>query len=151
MLSNNSPSYGQSSYHLILVPKYRLRAFAREDIERCLRTLIECIARKEDQRVHALEVPPTKSMAQVMQLLKGKTAYELFRVFPELRAMFRGGHLWSRGKFFRSVGEVTADAIEHYILESQGTGRRSRRSIQGAPPPANAERDVQSTLDAFAG
>ncbi len=162
MLSSYSHSYGQSSYHIILVPKYRRRAFARPEIARCLRTLIEGIVKKEGMTLHALEVmsdhahafldvSPSRSVAQVFQLLKGKTAYHLFRVFPELRAMFRGGHLWSRGKFFRSVGEVTADAIEHYILESQGTGRCSRPSIQGAPPPANAERDVQSTLDAFAG
>ncbi|MCK4367278.1 MAG: transposase [Thermoplasmata archaeon] len=89
-------------------------------------------------------------MAQVIQLLKAKTAYELFRVFPELRAMFWRGHLWSRGKFFRSVNSVTADVIEHYILESQGIGRRPRPSIHRAPPPGTIERDVQSTLDAFA-
>ncbi|MCK4444260.1 MAG: transposase [Thermoplasmata archaeon] len=86
----------------------------------------------------------------MVHILKGKTAYELFRVFPELRVMFRKGHLWSRGKFFRSVGSVTADVIEHYILESQGMGRRSRPSIRRPSPAATMERDVQSTLDAFA-
>ena len=161
MLCSYSHAYGETSYHIVLVPKYRRRAFAREDIARCLRNLIESIAKKEGMRLHALEVmpdhlhiflevPPTKSMAQVIQLLKGKTAYHLFRVFPELRVMFRRGHLWSRGKFFRSVGSVTADVIEHYILDSQGTGRRPRPSIYRAPPPATMERDVQSTLDAFA-
>ncbi|TET91285.1 MAG: IS200/IS605 family transposase [Methanomassiliicoccales archaeon] len=96
-----------------------------------------------------LDVQPTKSMAQVMQLLKGKTAYHLFRVFPELRSMFFGGHLWSRGKFFRSVGEVTADVIEHYILESQGRVKRDTVSNQGSPPSTPAKEDVQSTLEAF--
>ena len=33
-----------------------------------------------------------------------------------------GGHLWTRGKFFRSVGEVTSDKIEFYIKESQSGG-----------------------------
>jgi putative transposase len=160
MLSSYSHSYGQAAYHIVLTPKYRRRAFARKDIARCLRNLIEGIARRERMRVHALEVmpdhvhlflevPPSKSMARVVQTFKGKTAYHLFRVFPELRSMFRGGHLWSRGKFFRSVGAVTGDVIEHYILESQGTGRRPRPSIQREPPPAPAVRDVQSTLQAF--
>lgn len=98
-----------------------------------------------------LDVPPTRSIAQVIQLFKGKTAYHLFRVFPELRAMFWRSHLWSGGKFFRSVGSVTADVIEHYILESCGGQRRHRPSIRGAPPTATKERDVQSTLDAFTG
>jgi len=162
MLSSYSHAYGQTSYHIVLVPKYRRRAFARKDIARCLYALIESIAKKEGMRLHALEVmpdhvhafleiPPCKSVAQVVHILKGKTAYELFRVFPELRVMFRRGHLWSRGKFFRSVGSVTADVIEHYILDSQGTGRRPRPSIHRAPPPATMERDVQSTLEAFTG
>jgi putative transposase len=161
MLSSYSHGYGQTSYHIVLVPKYRRRAFARPDIERCLRVLIEGIARKEEMRLHALEVmadhvhlfldmPPYKSVAQGVQLLKGKTAYHLFRVFPELRAMFRGGHLWSRGKFFRSVGEVTADAIQHYILESQGTGRRPLDRKHATPPSVPTVQGVQSTLDAFA-
>lgn len=149
MLSSYGHGYGQSSYHIILVPKYRRRAFAPPDIERCLRTLIECIARKEGLRVHTLEVPPTKSMAQVIQLLKGKTAYHLFRVFPELRAMFWRSRLWSRGKFFRSVGSVTDDVIEHYISDSQGKGRRTRPSIRRAPPRVPLRVSAQSTLEAF--
>jgi len=162
MLCSYSHGYGQTSYHIVLVPKYRRRAFAREDIARCLRNLIASIAKKEGMRLHALEVmpdhlhiflevPPTKSMAQVIQLLKGKTAYHLFRVFPELRVMFWRGHLWSGGKFFRSVGSVTADVIEHYILESRGGQRRHRPSIQGAPPRTSVIGDVQSTLEAFTG
>ncbi|MEE9116568.1 MAG: hypothetical protein V3U09_06700, partial [Thermoplasmata archaeon] len=75
----------------------------------------------------------------------------LFRVFPELRAMFKRGHLWSRGKFFRSVGELTADAIEHYILESRSGQRRPRPSIKDAPPRPSIMGDVQSTLKAFTG
>ncbi len=67
---------------------------------------------------------------------EGKTAYHLFRVFPELRAMFMKGHLWSRGKFFRSVGAVTDEVIEHYILESRGGQRRPRPSIQESPRTA---------------
>jgi len=162
MLSSYSHTYGQPSYHIVLAPKYRRRAFAREDIVRCLRNLIESIAKKEGMRLHALEVmpdhihiflevPPTKSMAQVIQLLKGKTGYHLFRLFPELRAIFWRGYLWSRGKLFRSVGSVTADVIEHYILESRGGQKRHRPSIRRSPPATTMERDVQSTLEAFTG
>ncbi|HWQ19671.1 MAG TPA: transposase, partial [Methanotrichaceae archaeon] len=39
---------------------------------------------------------------------------------PELKKRYWGGNLWSSGKFFRSVGNVTADTIKHYIEESQG-------------------------------
>ncbi|HDP73639.1 MAG TPA: hypothetical protein ENN46_01635, partial [Candidatus Woesearchaeota archaeon] len=32
-----------------------------------------------------------------------------------------GEHLWSPGKFFRSVGNVSADVIQNYIKHSQGS------------------------------
>jgi len=44
----------------------------------------------------------------------------LFKLHPELKKRYWGGSLWSSGKFFRSVGNVTADTIKHYIEESQG-------------------------------
>ncbi|HHE36183.1 MAG TPA: IS200/IS605 family transposase, partial [Candidatus Woesearchaeota archaeon] len=36
------------------------------------------------------------------------------------------GHLWSPGKFFRSVGNVTAEAIKNYIAQSnRGSAKQS--------------------------
>ncbi len=45
MSSSHIYSYGQSSYHIFLVPNYQRRAFARPEIARCLRTLIEDIVK----------------------------------------------------------------------------------------------------------
>ena len=44
----------------------------------------------------------------------------MFKLHPEFKKRYWGGNLWSSGKFFRSVGNVTADTIKHYINESQG-------------------------------
>jgi len=44
----------------------------------------------------------------------------MFKLHPELKKRYWGGSLWSSGKFFRSVGNVTADTIKHYMKESQG-------------------------------
>jgi hypothetical protein len=41
----------------------------------------------------------------------------LFRLHPELKKRYWGGNLWSSGKFFRSVGNVT-------INQSGITGKR---------------------------
>ncbi|KUG17970.1 mobile element protein [hydrocarbon metagenome] len=60
----------------------------------------------------------------------------MFRLHPELKKRYWGGNLWSGGKFFRSVGNVTADTTKHYIKESQGKQkaefhlRRSKESGQ---------------------
>ena len=32
--------------------------------------------------------------------------------------MYKRGSMWSPGKFYRSVGSVTSDTIEHYIQHS---------------------------------
>ena len=65
-----------------------------------------------------VEVPPTMSVSKALNLLKGYSSYKLFQKHRWLRAYFRKGHLWSPGKFFRSVGNVTAEAIKNYIAQS---------------------------------
>jgi REP element-mobilizing transposase RayT len=44
----------------------------------------------------------------------------LFRLHPELEKRYCDGSLWSSGKFFRSVGNVTAETIKHYIKNLRG-------------------------------
>jgi putative transposase len=67
-----------------------------------------------------LEFRPSSSLSRVVQFLKGGSSYRMFKLHPELKKGYWGGSLWSSGKFFRSVGNVTADTIKHYIKESQG-------------------------------
>jgi hypothetical protein len=43
---------------------------------------------------------------------------------------FFGGNLRSNGKFFRSVGNATADTIKHYIKESQGKPKAELHSCR---------------------
>jgi hypothetical protein len=56
---------------------------------------------------------------QKFQYLKGGSSHRLFRLHPELKKRYWDRSLWSSGKFFRSVENVTADTIKHYIKESQ--------------------------------
>jgi len=69
-----------------------------------------------EDHVHLfLEFHPSTSLSKVVQYLKGGSSYRLFRLHPELKKRYWGRSLWSSGKFFRSVGNVTADTIKHYI------------------------------------
>ena len=52
----------------------------------------------------------------------------MFKLHPELREKYWGGNLWSSGKFYRSIGNVTADTIRHYINDSQGKQKKEIRS-----------------------
>jgi putative transposase len=66
--------------------------------------------------VHLLiSLPPQVTIS--MQWLKGRTAHHLLAEFPHLKKQFRGRHLWARGYFCCSSGNVTDDVIAKYIAE----------------------------------
>ena len=67
-----------------------------------------------------VEFDPSNSLSEVVQYLKGGSSYRIFKLHPEIKKRYWGGSLWSSGKFYRSVGNVTADTIKRYIKESQG-------------------------------
>jgi putative transposase len=129
-LASFSHGYGQLAYHIVLVTKYRRKMFGAELLAKRVDTTLREIANRYKMQIHALKVledhvhifinfKPSMSLSAVFQYLKGISSYEIFKDFPWLKAKFRTGHMWSRGKFFRTVGSVTAEAIEHYINESQ--------------------------------
>ena len=128
---------GQNSYHLIWKPKYAWDCFkfpwVQKDCDAILReasvrygmTIYELEVMPD--HVHCfVEVPPTMSVSHALNLLKGYSAYKLFRKHKWLRNYFRKGHFWSPGKFFRSVGNVTGEAIKNYIAVSNREGRQQQ-------------------------
>jgi putative transposase len=62
-----------------------------------------------------VSVPPQVTISRLLQRLKGKTAYKLMQEFPHLRKKFWGQHLWARGYFCCSSGNVTDEVILQYI------------------------------------
>jgi len=129
-LESYSHGFGQLTYHIVFVPKYRRPIFNEEFVKRACDMLFRQIAEKYGFTIHELqimpdhvhlfiEVNPSDSISRVVQLFKGISARRLFQRFPEL-ARFSREHIWSAGKFYRSVGNVTADTVKHYIACSQG-------------------------------
>jgi len=49
------------------------------------------------------------------EYLKGKTSHKLLMEFAHLRRQFWGRHLWARGYFAASSGNVTDEVILQYI------------------------------------
>jgi putative transposase len=70
-----------------------------------------------EDHVHVfLGFPPRYSIADVVQRLKGRSAREIFRKYPEVKKELWGGEFWEDGYFVRTVGEkVTKDIIRKYI------------------------------------
>jgi putative transposase len=66
--------------------------------------------------VHLLvALPPQVTISRLPQWLKGKTAYNLLAEFPHLRKTFWGRHIWARGYFCCSTGNVTDEVVAEYI------------------------------------
>jgi putative transposase len=65
-----------------------------------------------------VEIPPSMCVSRAFQLLKGVSARIIKRNFYAYKRL---KSVWSKGKFFRSIGNVTKDVIENYIKYSQGS------------------------------
>ena len=55
------------------------------------------------------------SASKLVQYLKGNTSRKLQMGYKELNKQFWGRHMWSRGYFVASNGNVTDDVIKEYI------------------------------------
>ena len=112
-------------YHFVCITKYR-KPVLRGDIGTDVRDLIREICRTLDveilqghvrpDHVHLLlSVPPHLAPSRVMQRIKGKTSHHLLQDRRKLRAEFWGRHLWARGYFVCTSGNVTDEVIARYI------------------------------------
>lgn len=116
-------------YHLVWITKYRkpvLRGAVglrvRELIRQTCATLdVEIVkGHVAVDHVHLLvSVPPQVSVSELMQRIKGRSSRRMLDEFDELKKQFWGRHLWARGYFAVSSGNVTDEVIARYI-ELQG-------------------------------
>ena len=60
-------------------------------------------------------IPPTMSVSDALRILKGGLSHELFRKKPNFRKRYPKGHLWSPGKFYRSIGDADLETTRSYL------------------------------------
>jgi putative transposase len=72
-----------------------------------------------------VSAPPYHSVSKIMQMVKGKTSRKLLSENRKLSNKFWGRHLWARGYFVASSGNVTDEVISEYI-ELQDLAERAR-------------------------
>ena len=111
--------------HVVFTTKYRKPALGGEVGTR-VRELIRDICAQHEEKimqghvakdhVHLfLSIPPQVTISRLLQWLKGKTAHHLLGEFAHLKKQFWGRHLWARGYFCCSSGNVTDEIIAEYI------------------------------------
>ena len=116
-------------YHLVWITKYRKPVLSGPVAER-LRELVRIICKAIDveilsghvsrNHVHLfVSVPPHISVSKLMQSIKGKTSRKLLLEYKHLNRQYWGRHLWARGYFAASSGNVTDEVIMQYIQNQE--------------------------------
>lgn len=112
-------------YHFVWVTKYRYQVLKGEVGVR-LRDLLRqsCMSRDikivkgsvSSDHVHMLvSCPPTLAPARIVQFLKGRSSRRIQEEFATLKKRYWGRHIWARGYFVATVGQVTEEMIKEYI------------------------------------
>ena len=120
-------------YHFVWTTKYRKSvltgqvAFRLREVVRevCKTHEIEILqGHVSRDHVHILvSAPPNMSASKIMQYVKGKSSRKLMMEFRPLNRQFWGRHMWARGYFVATSGNVTDEVIAEYIR------------LQGTEPP----------------
>ena len=128
-------------YHVVWITKYR-KPVLHGQVAIRLRELIRQTCASLDVYIitghvsvdhsHLLvSVPPNLAVSDLVQRLKGRSSRRLLEEFGELSRQYWGRHLWARGYFAVSTGNVTDEVIKQYI-ESHGE----------TPPDDNGNFDI---------
>ena len=120
--------------HLVWITKYRKPVLYGQESLR-IRDLIRKICADVEVEILAgnvrrdhvhllLSYPPQLSISKLVQKLKGVTSRKLLQESGRLRKEFWGHHLWARGYFAVSTGNVTDEVIAEYIKNQDEVERR---------------------------
>src|ERR1041385_6199086 len=66
-----------------------------------------------------------------------RSSYRLLAEFPHMRKRFWGRHVWARGYFCRSSGNVTDEVIQAYIAQQSHDSDDVFRIEGEASPPGD--------------
>jgi len=116
-------------YHIVWITKYR-KPVMSGDIAVRVRDLIREISRSLDveiikghvarEHVHLfVSIPPHVSVSNYVKAVKGKSSRKLLSEYRRLSKAFWGRHIWARGYFVASTGNVTDEVIAEYIRLQQ--------------------------------
>ena len=118
-------------YHFVWVTKYRKKVLGGA-VGRRTRELVREVCRTNEveilegsvslDHVHLLvSCPPQLAPSQLMKYVKGKSSRKLLQEFNHLQRQYWGRHLWARGYFVASSGNITDEVVMAYIRGQEGT------------------------------
>lgn len=118
----------ECKYHVVILPKYRKKAFfgrVRKEIGLILRDLcrqkevVLVEGKAMPDHIHMLlSVPPKYSIAMMMGYLKGKSAIRIHREVLRTKGTLFGRDFWARGYCVSTVG-LNEEQIRQYIRNQE--------------------------------
>jgi putative transposase len=119
-------------YHIVWITKYRkpilhggIGIRVRELIRQTCASLEVYIEKGHIAKDHVhllVSVPPDLAVSELVQRMKGRSSRLMLQEFGELKRAYWGRHLWARGYFVASTGNVTDEVIAEYIEKQAQQG-----------------------------
>jgi putative transposase len=120
----------ESLWHVMFCTKYRYDMFTKFKYKNLCEASIRKAATKHNIEIIELEVmpdhvhllirlPPMLSIEKAIMILKGGSAYIFFRNHKKARLRYPQGHLWSKGKFYTTVGYTDLPSTLDYIRNQE--------------------------------
>lgn len=117
------------TYHIVFIPKYRRKVLYgtnKKDIAEIIKKLCDmkgvnlieghvCL-----DHIHIyVAIPPKLAVSEFMSYLKGKSALMFFDRHPEVHVSWADRHLWARGYYVETVGNVNEETVRAYIRNQE--------------------------------
>jgi putative transposase len=115
----------KNMYHLVWIPKYRKRILEGL-LKKRLEELLESCAKEngweiqelnvQQDHVHlVIQLPPSISVSEAIQFLKGISSKIIRSEFPEIKKYLWGTSFWADGFFSETVGQCSEATILNYV------------------------------------
>lgn len=114
------------NFHLVWVTQYRTTIFDTEQKQKEMKQILQTIANIYEIVIQEMEVMPDHihmlisfnpkhAPSSIVKTLKGRSARDWFKKFPDTKQKLWKGHLWSPSFFMSTLGNMSKDVVENYI------------------------------------
>ena len=128
-LKRTSHAVYTAQYHLVWIPKFRMRLLGGE-VGNKLKEILSGIAIRYGWELDTMEVmddhvhlfvsfPPTVSICEAVQILKGVSSKRLTEEFPDMEQRIWGAPLWADGYFASTVNDRTTSQVVRRYIQNQ--------------------------------
>lgn len=118
------------AYHFVWCPNYR-KAILQGEIATFVESEIRRLCEANSWQIGALNVQedhvhlflsalPSVAPSLIINTLKGITARQVFKQYPEVKKQVWGGAFWARSYYIGTVGDMTEEIVKKYLEVGPG-------------------------------